>query len=599
MGIKFFFKWLRSTYPSHIRTVRAHDRDSLPEIDHFLLDMNGIFHYACQRVFQYGAFATSSSSSFSTPTPTPPTVEDVLARVIRYVELVVRLVQPRRTVFLAVDGVAPLSKQFQQRSRRFRSGLEVGKVFDSNAITPGTVFLHALTEGLHKWLSRKVGCREWQHLQVLLSSEKVPGEGEHKLVKWIREFGDPNETYMIHGMDADLVMLALATHYPNMHILRENPYRPETEFYHLSIATIRPMLINDILQSLSIHGDSIHINDFIVMIFLTGNDFLPTIPTIELLDGGAEYLFQWYRHTLAQTGPLTSDAGFLRPESLAQFLSNLSQHEVAYLEGKAYKTDRFADHLLLRHISSSPSSSSSSTVPVTPAARDEYDPESNFSISTGMDIDEKDEKKHEEYDPSTNFSLSTLNFAAYRAAYYREKLGVNVQDEASLKKVCVAYLEGMQWVLRYYLHGVPHWRWAYPHSYAPFLSDLAVYAKEMDRPSFVERRACRGHDQNKPFPSLLQLVCVLPPSSHTLLPAVLHPVFQQFAGAYPERFVIDVDGKRNEWEGIVQLPLLPWREIAKWYQTVSFAVDEEARNRLGRTFVYRKGARPTPHGLMY
>ena len=571
MGIKFFFKWLRSTYPSHIRTVRSGraQESSLPVVDHFLLDMNGIFHYACQRVFRYGAFASASSASVGS-------IEDVISCVIRYVELVVRMVQPQQTVFLAVDGVAPLSKQFQQRSRRFRSSLETDRVFDSNAITPGTVFLHSLTQALHTWLNRKVGSREWQHLQVLFSSEKVPGEGEHKLVKWIREFGQSSDTYMIHGMDADLVMLALATHYPNMHILRENPYRPEVEFYHLSIATIRPILINDILQSLSVHGDSIHINDFIVMVFLTGNDFLPTIPTIELLEGGAEYLFQWYRHTLSQTGPLTSDAGFLRPESLAQFLSNLSQHEVAYLEKKIYQTDCFPDRLLSQFVLSCPA-----------ARAAEYDPESNFMM---------EDEKVAEYDPSSNFSMSSFNFPAYRAAYYREKVGIDVCDETQLRKVCVAYLEGMQWVLRYYLQGVPHWRWAYPYLYAPFLSDLAVYAKEMGRPSFVERHAAKD---NRPFASLLQLVCVLPPASGGLLPERLTVAFDKFREAYPSSFPIDIDGKRNEWEGIVHLPVLPWRDISKWYQTVGLSEEEEVRNRLGRTFQYRKGARPTPHGLMF
>lgn len=577
MGIKFFFKWLRSTYPSHIRSVRRSDTSSLPEVDHFLLDMNGIFHYACQRVFQYGAFSTSSSTSSSTSLGS---IDDVISCIIRYVELVVRLVQPKQTVFLAVDGVAPLSKQFQQRSRRFRSSLETERVFDSNAITPGTVFLHSITQALHLYLNRKVGSREWQHLNVLFSSEKVPGEGEHKLVKWVREFGQSTDTYMIHGMDADLVMLALATHYPNMHILRENPYRPEMEFYHLSIATIRPILINDILQSLSMHGDSVHINDFIVMVFLTGNDFLPTIPTIELLDGGAEYLFQWYRYTLAQTGPLTSDAGFLLPLSLAQFLSNLSQHEVAYLEKKAHSTECFPDRLLARFVLSSSTSSSSSS--------DEYDPESNFRM-------EMDEKK-DEYDPSSNFSLSSLNFAAYRAAYYREKVGIDVTNEAQLRQVCMAYLEGMQWVLRYYLQGVPHWRWAYPYLYAPFLSDLAVYAKEMGRPSFVERSSVKD---NRPFTSLLQLVCVLPPASGGLLPEVLTDAFQKFRAAYPKEFEIDVDGKRNEWEGIVHLPVLPWRDISKWYQKVDLSEEEEVRNRVGRTFQYRKGSRPTPHGLLF
>lgn len=99
-------------------------------------------------------------------------------------------------------------------------GIELpgGARFDSNCITPGTEFMARLNEHLKYFINQKLSTdQSWQNVEVIFSGHEVPGEGEHKIMDYIRYQRsqpqyDHNTRHCLYGLDADLVCEMILTH---------------------------------------------------------------------------------------------------------------------------------------------------------------------------------------------------------------------------------------------------------------------------------------------------------------------------------------------------------------------------------------------------
>ncbi|KNA97222.1 exonuclease II [Fusarium oxysporum f. sp. lycopersici 4287] len=227
MGVPKFFRWLSERYPA-ISQLIAENR--IPEFDCLYLDMNGIIHNCTHK-------DAGEDVSFRL------SEEEMFIRIFNYIEHLFGKIKPKQLFFMAIDGVAPRAKMNQQRSRRFRTALDAEKArekaikegveipkeepFDSNCITPGTEFMAKLSQQLRYFVNKKVSeDTDWQGCEIVLSGHEVPGEGEHKIMEYIRNAKaqpnyNQNVRHCLYGLDADLIMLGLLSHDPHFCLLRE------------------------------------------------------------------------------------------------------------------------------------------------------------------------------------------------------------------------------------------------------------------------------------------------------------------------------------------------------------------------------------------
>lgn len=557
MGIKHFFRWFKKRFASDI--YRLKKGESFPDmkeeiimedgivIDNLMIDMNGLFHTSAQKIYEYGNFKPHTRLLGSIRPrkigglqKQMKTFEDICATL----DKIMNIVQPRKRLILCVDGPAPLSKQNQQRQRRFMSALEKEtdshRSFDSNCITPGTKFMDYLTKYIDWYIRKKMSDPDsrWAQIEVVFSNEKAPGEGEHKLINFIRKHGSHEESYCIHGMDADLIMLSLGSHIPKFWIIREEPMDSNFEFYVIDIGNVRREM-GEIMRwgdkkSERKYNTENAINDFIFMCFTVGNDFLPHIPGIEIIEGGIDFMLDIYKNVCESYGHITRKGMRFRKKALKAFLGTISQYEKGVLQDKLLHKDTFFPDLLLE--------------------------------ANSKQVDGKYE----------------LDIKQYREDYYK----TNFPEVKDMEKLCHDYLEGMQWVMTYYTQGVPNWKWRFPYHYAPFAHTIAKHVSTF---SFKE------YPITTPTVPFVQLLCVLPPKSATLLPnSLCDLLISEMVEYCPDEFPVDLSGKRQQWEGTVILPMVDYTKIERLYfDRVKMVGDKDRkRNILGKSFVYSISSKP-------
>ncbi|RLM69433.1 hypothetical protein C2845_PM17G02220 [Panicum miliaceum] len=649
MGVPSFYRWLVGKYPNIVVPAKEDDgaegTSSPPPpggagpngVYHNLyLDMNGIIHPCFHPEDQVY----------------PPTTFD---EVFEYMDRLFRIVRPIKLLYLAVDGVAPRAKMNQQRSRRFKAakdakdaeveekllrdkfraeGREVqpqatNELSDPNVITPGTAFMEKLSMALEYYIRARLNNDPaWKDIKVILSDSNVPGEGEHKIMSFIRaqrsrDNYDPNTRHCLYGLDADLIMLTLASHELHFSILHEDMLHqnqpencialakelfkteepkkcivwfpratemtprgksPKKPYQFLNIWVLREYLELDLKIPNQVVKTDIErlIDDCIFICFLTGNDFIPHIPSLEIHECAVDLLLEVYKQTFNKMGGYIVNTEKLKDKHAAYLkVSRLEKffHELSLYEEKIFLKRYEMRERLQRNI-------------MRQAAEKEWD-ERNFD-----NMEQNPDGPDMTVDSfSAQCSISTcsgdksdirLGLAGWKSRFYREKFGVERFNEVGKLKNDMAqkYLEGLRWVLQYYFEDVPSWSWYYPFYYAPFASDLKGLSRF--KISFTIDKPLRPFNQLLVvLPQERQLICTI--KCYRKLMENEESSIQKF---YPSDLQIDTHGKRFLWQGIAKLPFIDEKLLISATKMVEneLTVPEMSRNTVQQEKIFLRNS---------
>jgi len=444
--------------------------------------------------------------------------KNLILQVISQLDALIARVNPLNRCYVTFDGVAPLAKLKQQRVRRFKSEWEAEILdglttvqpntvqpepkWNTTAITPGTVFMENLSIHLQEHYLNST--------KIVVSTSEQHGEGEHKIFALIRNDTEyhAETTTCIYGLDADLIMLSLnhSQYCKQIVLYRDTPHfiknidsslDPNKE-YILDIQ----MLAHTISTEL---GGMARTYDYVFICFILGNDFIPHTPSINIRTNGIDVLLSVYNNTIVKKNRFLIQSGSINWYNFKLFIEGLKHDEQSRIKEDFSKRRNFRMNK------------------TTPADKLLFMPL----------LDKREENMINPYE------------SYWQDRYYNILNDIDRGDDVVLKALCINYLEGLEWTVKYYTSGCCDWYWKYNYLYAPLFSDLYRFI-----PSFNIDLV--SNNKMHPVSPYTQLSYVLPRSSHSLLPVEIQTHLHAKYHEYYNSGVIKWAFFKYFWESVIQ-----------------------------------------------
>jgi len=554
MGIPLFFRYLVNNYTDLLSSNKE-----IINSDNLYLDLNCAIHYCCREILKDIEFNRNKQNE----------IEDkMIKNVIKYIELLVKYSNPRKLLYIAIDGSAPKAKLNQQRMRRFKKFFEKNEInkikknndieidnsleWDTNSITPGTLFMNKLSVKIKSYFTN-------YKIKVIISDSNIPGEGEHKLLEHLRSNYKDKEYNIIYGLDADLIMLCLIANKPNIFLLRETVefdnkiHVDGFKFLYLNIDNLKKNLLSEILERLG----EIYLNeeqknkiikDYIFLSFILGNDFIPHSPSVGIKNNGIDLLLDLYvRYYFdSKSNLVLTEEKKINHDFLKNILRDLGMMEDSLLETFTKKRNKKRKPNKIY--------------------------ENNFDRE--MDL----LNLYPQFNRDIEIKINQGS-EGWRERYYKQLF--NTEDNYEIDKICHKYLEGIFWNFHYYNYGCISWEWSYYYNYPPSFNDIYNY---MDK--YVSDINLLQLPKSKPFKPFEQLLMVLPNNSKDLLPPrlgnLMIDINSDIIQYYPNDYRIETTNNYYLWECQPKLPYVISEDIRKIVRETKLTEEEKKRNQFGK-----------------
>jgi len=529
MGIPSYFSYIVKNHPEIIKKLQS----NTIQINNLYLDCNSIIYDAVHNI----DFTKLDDTDANT------IIKNVCSKIDEYISLL----KPDNCIFIAFDGVAPVAKLQQQRERRYKSIFQTNiskSIFkdkqtdpwNTTAITPGTKFMSQLNQKITSYFIDPI---KYNLQNIIISTSDYSGEGEHKLFQYIRDYPDlhSDTNTVIYGLDADLIMLSI-NHLPitkQIYLFRETPHfiqsiNSELEpnsTYLLDIPelakTITTTMNNDL--ELTTEQQKNRVYDYIFICFFLGNDFMPHFPSINIRTGGVDKMINAYKATIGCTDENLTDGKKIYWKNVRKLIQFLSAVEHDNIKQEMKQRDRREKNYL---------------------------------------PDDTPQNKMKKFEAIPTYERQTEKYinpfkSGWEERYYKSLFDIEITEERK-KQICVNYLEGLEWTMKYYTSGCPDWRWCYKYNYPPLLTDLIHYVPYFNT-EFISK-----NDSSAVSP-IVQLSYVLPFQSLHLLPEKL---YKGLTKEHNDWYKADCDFVwaycKYFWESHVELPYIDIVELEQFIE---------------------------------
>lgn len=527
MGIPSYFSFIVKNHANIIKKLES----NTIQVNNLYLDCNSIIYDSVHNI----DFTKLVETDINT------IIRAVCAKIDEYI----LQLKPNKNIYIAFDGVAPVAKLEQQRCRRYKSLYQnnimrsISKStsadpWNTAAITPGTLFMNQLNEKVYSHYNNPSA---YNVENILVSGSDEHGEGEHKLFEYIRTCPEEHLQLntVIYGLDADLIMLSI-NHLPisgPIYLFRETPHfiksiNPDLEpnaSYLMDIPELARIITlnmnNDV--ELTTEQQKNRIYDYILICFFLGNDFMPHFPAVNIRTGGVDKMLNAYKATIGGTPENLTDGKKIFWKNVRKLVQFLAENEEEFIKNETKLRDRREKQVL-------PNST----------------PEEKFNKFEATPTYERALEKYiNPFKPN------------WQVRYYKCLFNVDI-DDVRKKQICVNYLEGLEWTMKYYTSGCVDWRWCYNYNYPPLFCDLIHYIPFFDT-EFLETK------QANPVTDLVQLCYVLPKQSLHLLPDQLYnKLLKDHDGWYNTDCDYVWAYCRYFWEAHVNLPNIDISELEQF-----------------------------------
>ena len=576
MGIPSYFKKLIDDFPDIIKTK------SFLKInfDNLFIDFNGCIH-TCSNKLKSSNYEFKNNLEFE---------KELIKEVIKYTDEIFEFINPTSLFYISIDGIPPRSKMVQQRYRRFMGSWKKNRLieyiendkskykskykeeniqeavlnklnneWDSSAISPGTEFMYKLSSSLKKHFKKS---EKYNGIKVILSDSLEEGEGEYKIFKYITEnIINENQQNIIHGLDADLIMLSLLQE-KNIHLLREPVFfklDSNEKFIFLPIQSFKDILIHTYSNCFNLQNNddkNCIIDYYVFLCFLIGNDFIVNLTFLKFKNNSLEILLNIYKKVsryLNQNILIKSinhnnqlnNRYSINYMFLSKLINELSQIEDEYFGESTKRHEKQRPFFKKQQL------------------------EDNNPDNMINNIIKKYNDKLEQY-PILNKKEDKIKAGIdsnWRSKYYYYLFDTTSGDE--IKDICHNYLESLEFTLDYYFHQNYHKTWYYRYQYSPTMLDLSNYLQSLNYTILNEDQQKYNDDfrikieYNDLYPNIeinttLQLLMILPPSSiHLIEPQyqkLMKDINYGVLHYYPINFDISIYLKKWLWLCKPKLP---------------------------------------------